>query len=171
MTRFLIPFLILTFCEVYLMKIVAEKMGFMLLLGIVVFTGFVGISLAKSQGKAHLQKMQEELAAGRLPGSPLIEALMILVAAAVLITPGFLTDVFGFLLLVPFIRKLLAPMIVKIFKPKLTSQSGFMFFGNSQQDFSDKSTQDAEFFDMADDAQENSGSDSQIEDKDLKGNK
>jgi UPF0716 protein FxsA len=150
------------------MKVVAEKMGFMMLLGIVVFTGFVGISLAKSQGKAHLQKMKEELAAGRLPGSPLIEALMILVAAAVLITPGFLTDFLGFLLLVPFIRKLLAPMIVKVFKPKSSPQSNFMFFENQQQGFSDNSTQDADFFDMSDDAQGSSGSDGQIEDKDLK---
>ena len=53
MGKFLLPFIIITFSEVYLMKVVAEKTGFLFLLGVVLFTGFLGIGLAKRQGRRH----------------------------------------------------------------------------------------------------------------------
>ena len=81
------------------MKEVAERIGYDFLLLLVLFTGFLGISLAKKQGKEHLVLFQQEMAAGKMPGHPILEGLMILVAAAVLITPGFITDIFGFSLL------------------------------------------------------------------------
>ena len=132
MGKFLILFIIITISEVYLMKIVAEKTGFLFLLAFVMFTGFLGITLAKMQGRSHLQKIQEELSAGRIPGNPVVEGLMILVAAAVLITPGFITDFLGFMLLVPWVRRLFAPGIAKALKPKTTvSSSGFTFYSNT----------------------------------------
>ena len=81
MGKFLILFIIITISEVYLMKIVAEKTGFLFLLGFVMFTGFLGITLAKVQGRVHLQKIQKDLGEGKLPENPVIEGLMILVAA------------------------------------------------------------------------------------------
>jgi UPF0716 protein FxsA len=149
MGKFLIPFLILTSLEVYLMAVVAEKTSFPLLLGIVILTGFVGISLAKFQGKMHLKNIQEELSAGRVPGNPLIEGLMILVAAAVLITPGFITDFLGFLLLVPFVRKMVAPRVAGLLKPKSSSNSSFVSFGNQPNQGAPKQdVEEADFFDM-----------------------
>lgn len=153
MGKFLILFLIITFSEVYLMKVVAEKTSFLFLLGFVITTGIIGISLAKKQGREYLIKIQEEMASGRIPGNPLIEGLMILVAAVVLITPGFITDAIGFLFLVPFIRRLLAPGVARLLKPKANGSSstyfhfssgGFHQQGAPQQ----KETVDAEFFDM-----------------------
>ncbi len=153
MGKFLILFLIITFSEVYLMKVVAEKTSFLFLLGVVITTGIIGLSLAKKQGREHLIKIQEEMASGRIPGNPMIEGLMILVAAAVLITPGFITDVIGFLFLVPFVRRLLAPKFAGLLKPKTSGSSSTFFHfssnGFSQQDASQqKETVDAEFFDM-----------------------
>lgn len=140
------------------MKVVSEKTGFLFLLGFVVFTGFVGIALAKAQGKMHLKKIQEELAAGKLPGNPVVEGLMILIAAAVLITPGFITDLLGFLLLIPWVRRIIAPRIAKNFKPKVTGQSSFSFHSNvnisGMEGGKPKDPQarvDADFFDMPED--------------------
>ena len=61
MGKFLILFLIITFSEVYLMKVVAEKTSFLFLLGVVITTGIIGLSLAKKQGRDHLIRIQEEI--------------------------------------------------------------------------------------------------------------
>ncbi|MCM8539071.1 MAG: FxsA family protein [Lentisphaeraceae bacterium] len=164
MGKFLILFFILTFSEVYLMKVVAEKTSFLFLFSVVLITGIIGLSLAKKQGREHLIKVQQELAAGRIPGNPLVEGLMILVAAAVLITPGFITDVLGFLLLVPFIRRLLAPALFSLFKPKMSTKGSTFFhfsaggnFKASPKDDS-KPVVDAEFFDMPDEDKDDDSS-------------
>ena len=159
MGKFLILFLIITFSEVYLMKVVAEKTNFLFLLGVVITTGIIGLSLAKKQGRDHLIKIQQEMASGRIPGNPMVEGLMILVAAAVLITPGFITDVIGFLFLVPFVRRMVAPKFAGLLKPKAAgSSSTFFHFSSSglppqsgqekPGNFQPKETVDAEFFDM-----------------------
>ena len=143
------------------MKVVAEKTSFLFLLTVVLTTGIIGLALAKKQGRDHLIKIQEELSAGKIPGNPVVEGLMILVAAAVLITPGFITDVLGFLLLVPFVRKLMAPGIGKMLKPKVStngstffhfSSGGGGFQSNAEAGSNTKQTVDAEFFDMPEDS-------------------
>ncbi len=73
---------------------------------IVFLTGLVGIGLARSQGISLMFKIRDELNAGRMPAPYMIDGVMVLLAAAVLITPGLITDVFGFLLLVPPVRRL-----------------------------------------------------------------
>jgi UPF0716 protein FxsA len=71
---------------------------------LILLTGVLGATLARFQGIAVLQGMQRELAEGRLPASSLIDGVIILIAAALLVTPGVLTDAVGFLLLVPVTR-------------------------------------------------------------------
>ena len=154
MGKFLLFFLIITFSEVYLMKVVAEKTSFLFLLGVVLTTGIIGLSLAKKQGREHLIKIQQELAAGQIPGNPLVEGLMILVAAAVLITPGFITDIIGFLFLIPFVRRMVAPKFAGLLKPGRPGSRSTFFHFSSSADFkntppnSKKPTVDADFFDM-----------------------
>ena len=148
MGKFLLLFLILTFSEVYLMKVVAERTSFLFLFSVVLTTGIIGLSLAKKQGKEHLLKVQQELASGKIPGNPMIEGLMILVAAAVLITPGFITDVLGFLLLVSPVRKLLAPGIFSLFKPKMSSKSSSFFHFSAGGDFNTSSQNDSKPVDI-----------------------
>ena len=115
------------------MKEIADEIGYMSLLLLVLLTGFVGISLAKQQGKDRLLLFQKEISAGKMPGHPILEGLMILVAATVLITPGFLTDIFGFSLLFPPIRKFLAPLISKMLKSKVTQKNNFTFYSNMRE--------------------------------------
>lgn len=153
----------MTIAEVFVMKEVAERIGYFNLLLMVLFTGFLGISLAKQQGREHLLAFQKEMGAGKMPDHPILEGLMILVAAAVLITPGFLTDIFGFSLLVPPIRKVLAPHIAKVFKGKAKSGGNFTFYSNVHsngpfQQQGPKMHSDGETFDMPDD-----GSDRKID--------
>ncbi len=75
---------------------------------LVIMTGVLGAWLARREGFRTLAKIQGELAAGRTPTLSLVEGVMILVAGVVLVTPGILTDLAGFALLVPQIRRRLA---------------------------------------------------------------
>ncbi len=72
--------------------------------GLVIATGAIGATLARWQGFHTLRRIQQELSSGRMPSHALSDGLMILVAGALLLTPGVLTDLFGFSLLVPACR-------------------------------------------------------------------
>ncbi|MGB2454110.1 MAG: FxsA family protein, partial [Akkermansiaceae bacterium] len=71
------------------------------------------------QGRRAIEKFQAATAAGRMPAKEAIDGLMILLAGAVLITPGFLTDTVGFLLLVPSFRAIVAGYAGKRLKGKI----------------------------------------------------
>jgi len=64
----------------------------------------VGAWLAKREGLGVLRRMQDSVNAGRVPGAELIDGFLVLLAAALMITPGFLTDIVGIFLLLPPVR-------------------------------------------------------------------
>jgi len=72
---------------------------------LVILTGIIGAALVRRQGIALLLKIQSEISGGNLPAPQLIDGVMILVSGAFLITPGVLTDLAGFLLLIPYVRE------------------------------------------------------------------
>ncbi len=87
--------------ELTLLLWLAQYEGWLVTLGIVLFTGILGTLLARSQGFSTWQKIQSQLASGQMPGSAMADAAMIFAAGALLMTPGLLTDGLGFALLIP----------------------------------------------------------------------
>ena len=83
---------------------------------IIVFTGVLGAYLARLQGFLVFQKIQNDLNRGVMPNSEMIDGLMILVGGIVLLTPGFITDALGFLLLIPWTRLLIKKWFTKRFE-------------------------------------------------------
>ncbi|RBP47043.1 UPF0716 protein FxsA [Arenicella xantha] len=83
---------------------VAGVIGILNTVGFSLLTAMLGAYLVKQQGIATLAKLQEEAQAGRVPAQQMVEGVALLVAGAVLLTPGFITDILGFALLVPPIR-------------------------------------------------------------------
>jgi UPF0716 protein FxsA len=73
--------------------------------GIVLLTGIAGAALARQQGTKVWFDIQAEMQQGVFPADRLIDGLLLVVAGAVLITPGVLTDILGFLILVPVSRR------------------------------------------------------------------
>ncbi|WP_027964271.1 FxsA family protein [Halalkalibacillus halophilus] len=71
----------------------------------IILTGIFGALLAKQQGLSTLNRARFEMAGGRVPREEIFDGILILVGAIVLFTPGFLTDLFGFLLLLPPTRR------------------------------------------------------------------
>jgi UPF0716 protein FxsA len=94
-------FVALPLVELMLLLRVGDLIGPLYTLGLVVCTGVVGASLARWQGMRVLASLRAETAAGRLPTGPILEGVLLLVAGAFLITPGVITDVAGFLLIIP----------------------------------------------------------------------
>ena len=84
-------------------------------IGLVVITGAIGAFLARDQGLKVLREFQDSLAQGTIPTNPIVEGALILVSAALLVTPGVITDVIGFILVIPQSRKIVVELLKKYF--------------------------------------------------------
>ncbi|WP_409297269.1 FxsA family protein [Peribacillus sp. SCS-26] len=78
---------------------------------LIILTGTIGAYLAKKQGLETIQKIQRELASGRIPGDSLIDGACILIGGCLLISPGFLTDILGLFLMLPPLRRMIKPLV------------------------------------------------------------
>ena len=105
MVRLLLLFTILPAIELALLIELGRRIGTLETIALIIVTGVVGAALARYQGMAVLRRSHGELAEGRMPATALMDGVIILVAAALLVTPGVLTDAVGFLLLIPLTRK------------------------------------------------------------------
>jgi UPF0716 protein FxsA len=115
-----ILFIVLPFVDLWLLIRVAGWIEFLPTLALVIATGIGGAALAKRQGVSTIARIQQELAEGRMPTTELGEGVLILFAAAVLITPGFITDALGLALLVPPIRRLFLAGLTAYFSSRIT---------------------------------------------------
>ena len=98
-------FTLVPLLELYLLIRLGTYVGAVDTIAIVIGTGVAGGLLAKSQGLAVFDRMRAELNQGRLPAESLFDGLLILIAGAMLVTPGLLTDGLGLLLLIPWSRQ------------------------------------------------------------------
>ena len=104
MLKLLLAFTIIPIIEIYLLIEIGSIFGVLTAITLVILTGFLGAFMARMQGLQTLFRIQESLREGRMPSGELLDALLIVIAGVVLLTPGFLTDSAGFLLLIPTTR-------------------------------------------------------------------
>ena len=102
--KLFLAFTIIPIIEIYLLIEIGSMFGALTAVTLVILTGFLGAFLARMQGLQTLFRIQESLREGRMPSGELLDALLIVIAGLVLLTPGFLTDSAGFLLLIPATR-------------------------------------------------------------------
>ena len=102
--KLFLAFTIIPIIEIYLLIEIGSIFGALTAVTLVILTGFLGAFLARMQGMQTLYRIQESLREGRMPSGELLDALLIVIAGLVLLTPGFLTDSAGFLLLIPATR-------------------------------------------------------------------
>jgi len=106
MFRFLILlFLLVPLIEIYLLIEIGSAIGAVATILLVIFTAVVGAYLLRLQGFATFRRVQANMAEGILPAQELIEGLILLIAGVLLLTPGFFTDIAGFIFLIPAARK------------------------------------------------------------------
>ena len=102
--KLFLAFTIIPIIEIYLLIEIGSMFGALTAVALVILTGFLGAFLARMQGLQTLYRIQESLHEGKMPSGELLDALLIVFAGLVLLTPGFLTDSAGFLLLIPATR-------------------------------------------------------------------
>lgn len=105
--RLLLLFTVVPLVELALLVWIGRQTSVLFTVALVLVTGIVGAVLAKFQGWQTWWRIKLQLASGKVPGSALMDGLMILIAGTLLITPGILTDVVGFALLTPPVRAVL----------------------------------------------------------------
>lgn len=111
-TLFLVV-LIIPFAEIYLLLQIGGIVGVFPTILLVVLTAVLGTWLLRQQGFATFQRFQEGLAQGVMPAYEMVEGPIILVGGALLLTPGFITDLIGFACLIPQSRKKIAQYVIE----------------------------------------------------------
>lgn len=112
----LLLFIVVPVVELALLIQLGKIVGLAATLGLIILTGALGAFLARRQGLAVVGKVRSEMAEGRIPAGPIVDGVIILLAAAVLMTPGVLTDAWGFLCLVPAFRRWLKRLLRRRFE-------------------------------------------------------
>lgn len=115
----LLLFIGIPLIDLFLLVRIGRDLGLWPTVAAVVLTGFAGAALVRWQGLRTLGRVNFELNAGRMPGTELADGAMILLAAALLLTPGFLTDVVALALLLPVVRRLLRGLLVRFLKHRI----------------------------------------------------
>ncbi|MDX1823277.1 MAG: FxsA family protein [Thiohalomonadales bacterium] len=108
-----ILFLAVPIIEIYFLIKVGDVIGAWPTVLLVVLTAILGVWLLRWQGLTTLTRVQASLQRGELPAQAMLEGMLLLIAGALLLTPGFVTDSFGFLILVPPLRHQLAGWLLK----------------------------------------------------------
>ena len=113
MNTFFLIFIVLPALEIFLMIEIGSEIGALSTLALIFLTAVLGVFFARIQGIQTLKSGLVNLYQNKIPIYDLMSGASIAFAAVLLIIPGFLTDFFGFVLLIPFTRKLLFKIILK----------------------------------------------------------
>src|SRR5438105_930831 len=108
-------FIVVPIAELYVIIQVGEAIGALPTIAILIADSVLGSWLLRSQGRGAWRRFNEALAAGRPPAREVLDGALVIFGGAFLITPGFLTDIVGVVLLVPPTRALVRRVLVRYF--------------------------------------------------------
>ena len=113
MNPFFLLFIGLPALEIFLLIKIGAQIGALFTVALIFFTAIIGIYFAKLQGIQTLKSGMVNIYQNKLPIYEILSGASIAIAAIFLIIPGFFTDTVGFLLLIPFTRRILLSSIIK----------------------------------------------------------
>jgi UPF0716 protein FxsA len=87
----------------------------------IILTGILGAALARREGLQAIRKAQLKTSQGQVPGNELLDGVCILIGGVVLLTPGFISDALGFLLLIPATREIFKRLLQRIYEKMVYS--------------------------------------------------
>lgn len=120
-------FIVIPFTELMILLKVGAAWGVFPTLALIITTAMVGYQLFKRQGLATWQRVNQKLSQGELPSKEMADGIVILLAGALMITPGLITDSIGLFCLIPVTRKLILTVIMRRFKDKVTVYSAHSY--------------------------------------------
>ena len=137
--RLFLVFTSVSLLEIFVLVKVGSFLGAWPTVMLVIIMALIGSALVRSQGIQLLQQLQQRMAQGEMPGLQLIEGVMLLVTGVLLVTPGFVTDFCGLLLLQPKIRAGIAKTVLANVKLKPSvSMSGHYYQSQTGSSFTNK---------------------------------
>ena len=114
----LLLFLAVPLAEILVIVEVAQRTGIIETIALLLIVSILGAWLVKSEGMGVIRKIQFQLIQGQIPNKELLDGGLILIAGVLMLTPGFITDVVGLLLLFPLTR----PIIRRLFFKRIVNQ-------------------------------------------------
>jgi len=150
----LLFFILVPLAEMLLLFEVADHIGGLWTVGLVVLTAVIGVQILKRQGIATLLRANQRLDRGQLPGQEMVEGFFLAFAGALLLTPGFITDTLGFICLTPPLRRAMVRRLLDsgvLTTVQSGSRRGFYWSSQARPQQRDQSTIiEGEFIEEAD---------------------
>jgi UPF0716 protein FxsA len=106
-------FIVMPIVEIYVIIQIGQAIGALWTIALLIADSLIGARLLRCQGRTAWRRFQEAVAAGRMPHNEVIDGVMIVVGGTLLLTPGFITDVIGLLLLLPPTRAVIRRAITR----------------------------------------------------------
>lgn len=123
--------LLIPLLDVMVLVVLATYIGVAATVALVVLTALVGLLLVRAEGRHTVRKLQRKVARGELPTDELLDGALLLVAGALLLTPGIVTDFIGFVLVLPPTRYPVRVVIKRyVVRPYLEERAGGFPTGN-----------------------------------------
>ncbi|MBW3652897.1 MAG: FxsA family protein, partial [Actinobacteria bacterium] len=118
-----IVFIVVPIAEIAVLIQIGQAIGFLPTLTLLILDSVLGAVLLRSQGRAAWVRLHRTLAEGRIPGREVIDGALVIFGGALLLTPGFLTDILGLILLLPPTRALVRRVLVARFSGRLVASA------------------------------------------------
>ena len=118
-------FLVVPLVELYVIIQVGQAIGALNTVGLLLLDSLVGGWLMKREGFAVLRRLQDQLRQGHVPGKEIVDTFLILFGGALMLAPGFLTDLVGMALLLPPVRAVVRRILARRFKIVAMNRGGF----------------------------------------------
>ena len=145
MVRLIIyAFILIPVIEIAVFILLGDFFTFWQLISITLATAFIGITIIKKKGLQTLYEAQDQLKTNILPIEEIYKGMFLFVSAACLLTPGFITDLFGFLLFVPSFRNIFKAIVTKSLLANVNLDA-YMKNNNSESTTAHYTTIDGEF--------------------------
>jgi UPF0716 protein FxsA len=127
-------FIVVPLAELYVILKVGDAIGVVPTIALLAADSVLGSMLLRAQGRSVWRRFNETMAAGRIPHRELIDGVLVIFGGAFLITPGFLTDIVGVLLLVPPSRSVIRRLVVRRLGRRIvTTQEPFDVEGSATE--------------------------------------
>ena len=121
-----LAFFVVPLVELVVIIKVGAEIGVLNTVGLLILSSIVGGWLMKREGLGVIRRIQGSVAAGRVPGAELVDAFLILFGGALMLAPGFLTDLTGMALLLPPVRAVVRSALRKRFATRVVGGGGII---------------------------------------------
>ncbi len=116
-----ILFIVVPILELYVLIQIGQTIGILPTIALLILDSILGAALMRSQGRAAWRRFNRALAEGRVPGREVLDGALVIFGGALLLTPGFLSDILGLILLLPPTRAIVRNVLVRRFGGRIVA--------------------------------------------------